>query len=79
MTTTAEFAALLRRLREDRGMTRYRLAKLAGVTVEGVCKLEEGGTDPRLSTVLKLAEGLGVPPCHLLPGAGHGAEKPTKR
>jgi transcriptional regulator with XRE-family HTH domain len=79
MTTAEEFAARLRRLREDRGMTRYRLAKLAGVTVEGVSKLEQGGTDPKLSTILKLAGGLGVPPCQLLPGTGHDeAEKPTK-
>jgi transcriptional regulator with XRE-family HTH domain len=70
MTTAGDFAAHLRRLRESRGITRYRLAKLAGITSEGVCKLERPGSDPKLSTLLKLAAALRMLPCELIPVEG---------
>jgi transcriptional regulator with XRE-family HTH domain len=76
----SEFAERLRELREARGWTRYRLAKRAGLTNEGVIKLERPGSDPKLSTLLKLAAGLEVPPCEMLPahGAGEGAKAEVK-
>jgi transcriptional regulator with XRE-family HTH domain len=70
MTTAGDFAAHLRRLREARGITRYRLAKLSGISSEGVGKLERPGSDPKLSTLFKLAAGLGVAPADLIPGSG---------
>jgi transcriptional regulator with XRE-family HTH domain len=67
-----DFAGLLRRLRESRGWTMYRLAKLSGLTGEGISKLEEAGSDPRLSTLFKLATAFGVELSELLPEAAPG-------
>jgi transcriptional regulator with XRE-family HTH domain len=61
------FGVHLRRLREEKGLTRYRLAKLAGITPEGVSKLERPGSDPKLSTLCRVARALGVPVRELLP------------
>jgi transcriptional regulator with XRE-family HTH domain len=70
------FGTHLRRLREQRGMTRYRLAKLSGITPEGVNRLERPGSDPKLSTLYKVAAAFGVRVCELLPD--HGAPAGTK-
>jgi transcriptional regulator with XRE-family HTH domain len=64
------FGTHLRRLREQKGMTRYRLAKLSGLSSEGVSKLERPGSDPRLSTLYKVAGALGVTVRDLLPDRG---------
>ena len=61
------FARHLKQLREQAGMTRYRLAQLSGISKEGVSKLEEAGSDPKLSTLAKLAKALGVHIWELLP------------
>jgi transcriptional regulator with XRE-family HTH domain len=63
----SSFAERLRQVREQKGLTRYRLAQLSGISKEGVNKLERGDADPRLSTLLKLAAALGVAPADLLP------------
>jgi transcriptional regulator with XRE-family HTH domain len=63
-----KFAGHLKRLRESRGMTRYRLAQLSGISRPGVSMLEEDGSDPKLSTLGKLAKALDVEPWELLPG-----------
>jgi transcriptional regulator with XRE-family HTH domain len=60
----------VRRLREAKAMTRYRLAKLSGLSAEGISKLEKPGSDPKLSTLYKVAAALGVTVCDLLPGRG---------
>ena len=44
-----EFAERLRELREAKKWTRYRVAKLSGLTTEGVVKLERPGSDPTWS------------------------------
>src|SRR5262249_61232200 len=61
-------ATHFKRLRERRGLSLYRLAQLAGLSKQGVINLEEPGADPKLSTLDKLAEALGVKPWELLPG-----------
>jgi transcriptional regulator with XRE-family HTH domain len=61
-----DFADRLRRFREAKGITQYRLAQLSGLSKEGISKLEEGATDPRLSTLQKLAAALGVPVARLV-------------
>jgi transcriptional regulator with XRE-family HTH domain len=71
------FAEQLRRVREAKGMTRYRLAKLSGLSSEGVNKLEQPRNDPKLSTLLKLANALGVSLYELLP-APEAAPKRAK-
>jgi transcriptional regulator with XRE-family HTH domain len=65
--THVDFADHLRRLREERRMTCYRLAILSGMSTEGICKLEVPGSDPKLSTLYKLAGALGLTVHDLLP------------
>jgi transcriptional regulator with XRE-family HTH domain len=64
------FNTHLRRLRQQKGMTRYRLAKLAGISQEGVSKLERPGSDPKLSTLYRVAGALGITVRELLPEEG---------
>jgi transcriptional regulator with XRE-family HTH domain len=54
------FGAILRRLREQRGWTRKKLATRAGLTPAYVGIVEQGGNVPSLSTVLELVEVLGA-------------------
>jgi transcriptional regulator with XRE-family HTH domain len=68
--TVNRFGTHLRRLREQKGMTRYRLAKLSGISSEGVSKLERPGSDPKLSTLYKVAAALGITIWDLLPDQG---------
>src|SRR4051794_36058117 len=64
----SDFGGRLRAAREAKGMTSYRLAQLTGLSKQGVLNLEADGADPKLRTLLKLAEALGVKPWELLPG-----------
>ncbi|HEY3788041.1 MAG TPA: helix-turn-helix transcriptional regulator [Urbifossiella sp.] len=54
------FAAALKRLREEAGMSQAALADAAGLNVFGVAKIEQGLREPGWATVLKLAAALGV-------------------
>jgi transcriptional regulator with XRE-family HTH domain len=73
----SDFATRLRELREARRITRYRLAQLSGISKQGVTKLERPGSDPKLSTLLKLAGALGIEVVELLP-KGTGKKRPGK-
>jgi len=53
------FGAIVRRLREERGWTRTKLATRAGMSAQYVGIVEKGGNIPSLTTVLELAEVLG--------------------
>jgi transcriptional regulator with XRE-family HTH domain len=56
------FAARLRELREERGLSQEELSRLAGdLGRNTIFKLESGDTDPRLTTIQRLARGLRVP------------------
>jgi transcriptional regulator with XRE-family HTH domain len=73
-----DFPTRLRRLREAKGITPYRLAQLTGLSKQGVLNLERSDADPRLSTLWRLAEALGVHPAELLPGAHRpGTSQPS--
>ncbi|HUN77907.1 MAG TPA: helix-turn-helix transcriptional regulator [Solirubrobacteraceae bacterium] len=61
LTVVAGFARRLRETRAVSGLTQMRLARLASLHHTEVSKLERALTDPRLSTVVRLAHGLGVP------------------
>ena len=54
------FAARLRELRTAAGLTQAQLAKLAGMHLRGLTKLEQGDREPTWASVLDLAEALGV-------------------
>lgn len=60
------FGVNLRRERERRGLSQERLGFLSGLHRTEVSLLERGQRDPRLSTIARLANGLGVPPSALL-------------
>jgi transcriptional regulator with XRE-family HTH domain len=44
----------------------YRLGKMSGLSNEAISNLEQGQSDPKLSTLVKLARGLGIEPWELL-------------
>lgn len=55
------FASQLRKLRESKGWSQYRLAKEAGLSRPAITAIEDGiNESPRFSTVEKLADALGV-------------------
>jgi transcriptional regulator with XRE-family HTH domain len=53
-------AALLRRLREERGMTQEQLAFDAGITSSALSRIERGLNSPGWMTVRRLANALNV-------------------
>lgn len=50
----------LRMIREGKGVSLRALKKRSGVAVATLARIEAGGYDPRLSTLMKLAKALGV-------------------
>lgn len=68
------FAAALKRLREEAGLSQAALAEKAGLNVFGIAKIEQGLREPNWTTVLKLAEALEVECTAFCAGA-----KPTER
>ena len=49
----------IERLRKEKGMSRYRLAKLSGLDYVTIMKIERDG-EARLSSLRKIAKALGV-------------------
>jgi transcriptional regulator with XRE-family HTH domain len=56
----SRIADVVRRLREGRGMSQYRLAQDADVSKQAVTNLENGEIVPSLSTLYKVAGVLGI-------------------
>lgn len=50
----------VRRLRTERGLSQQELAERMGVAQSVVARLEAGGVEPRLSTLDRVAQALGV-------------------
>jgi transcriptional regulator with XRE-family HTH domain len=48
-------------------MSKYGLAKAAGLSVQGAVNLEAAGADPKLSTLIRIAAALGCQPADLIP------------
>jgi transcriptional regulator with XRE-family HTH domain len=59
------FGKRLRKLRESRGFTQEELAHRAGFDRTYISLVERGQRNPSLINVLRLAEGLGLPPIEL--------------
>jgi transcriptional regulator with XRE-family HTH domain len=53
-------AALLKRLREERGITQEQLAFDAGITTSALSRIERGLNSPGWLTVKRIAEALGL-------------------
>lgn len=64
------FAANLRRLRQERGLSQEGLAHDAGLNTTHVAKIERTEREPGVRTVAKLANALGVPAAELFEGIG---------
>jgi transcriptional regulator with XRE-family HTH domain len=58
---TMAVADVIKKLRESQGLTQYELSVRAGLTLGTLTSLEQGtNTDPRLSTLVRLARALHV-------------------
>lgn len=64
--TNVLFAAQLRRLREQAGMTQFSLGSAVGIQSTSIARLESGAIDPKFSTIVKLAEALKCTPAELV-------------
>lgn len=64
----AEFGARLRAHRTAAGLSQMELAERAGMHFTFVSSVERGLRNPTLTTILSLAEGLGINPAVLLDG-----------
>lgn len=62
----AEVGGRVRRARVSRGMTLDKLSETSGVSVAHLSRLESGGRQPSLATLLNVAAGLGVPVADLI-------------
>jgi transcriptional regulator with XRE-family HTH domain len=65
------FAANVRRLRKERGLTQERLAEEADLHLTDIARIETLRRDPGIKVVAKLAHGLGCPTSALFEGVKH--------
>jgi transcriptional regulator with XRE-family HTH domain len=56
--TWAELGGRIRDRRQSRGLTQQALASAAGLTQNGICRLEAGEVNPQLATLKKVADAL---------------------
>jgi len=61
-----KFGAVVRRLREERGLTQEELAERAGMSATYVGFVERGDNVPTLTILLQLAEAFDISPSELL-------------
>mgnify|MGYP002565094516 CR=1 FL=1 len=52
------FGKILVTAREERGITQYRLARLAGRSIQQISQIERGEREPKLSALILLALGM---------------------
>jgi transcriptional regulator with XRE-family HTH domain len=62
------FAANVRRLRKERGLTQERLAELSDLHMTDIARIETQGRDPGVKVVVKIARGLGCSTSDLFEG-----------
>ena len=68
MDPTAQFAENVRRLRLAAGLTQQALSDAIQMDSAEISRLERGGRDPQLQTIVRVARGLDVTPSELLAG-----------
>ena len=68
MEPRQRFARNVRAERERRGLSQEALGHACGLHRTEISLLERAGRDPRLSTIVKVARALHVPPSFLLDG-----------
>jgi len=62
------FGQRLRELRNRQGLSQDALAHATDIHPTAIGRMERGSREPRLTTILRLARGLGVEPGELLDG-----------
>lgn len=62
------FGQRVRELRAREGLSQDGLAHTSGIHLTSIGRIERGGREPRLTTIQKLAKGLGVEPGDLTNG-----------
>lgn len=72
MTPQQRFGANLRHVRRSAGLTQQALWDSSGVNMTEISRIENGQKDPQLTTIVRLAVGLGIPPGDLLAGTADG-------
>ena len=60
--------ANVKRERKRLGLSQERLGQLCDLNMTEISRLEGAKRDPRLTTIVKVAKGLGIPPSRLLDG-----------
>lgn len=65
---SAAFGQRMRALRAMKGVSQDGLARDADVHPTAIGRIERGGREPRLTTILRLAHGLSVEPGELVNG-----------
>ena len=60
----------MRRSRKEAGLTQEALWDSSGVRMTEISRIENGQKDPQLTTIVRLAAGLGIPAGELLAGLG---------
>jgi transcriptional regulator with XRE-family HTH domain len=55
------FGKQLRQIRLAQGLSQDQLAERTGLHATAIGRLERGAREPRVTTVMRLAQGLGVP------------------
>ena len=68
MGAAEQLGANIRRERRAAALSQMALAERSGLHFTEVSRLELAERDPRLSTILKVARGLGIPLSRLLDG-----------
>jgi transcriptional regulator with XRE-family HTH domain len=68
MTGTEAFGQRLRDLRAEHGVSQDVLARRTDIHPTAIGRFERGDREPRLSSILRLARGLGVEPGELVNG-----------
>lgn len=64
--SSVAFGKRLREVRREHGMSQDQLADRAGVHATVIGRMERGLREPRVTTVLRLAQGLSVQPGTLM-------------
>ena len=64
------FGQRLREVRTEHGLSQEDVGRRTGLHATAIGRLERGAREPRLKTILRLADGLGVPPGALLDTVG---------
>jgi transcriptional regulator with XRE-family HTH domain len=61
-----DFGRVVRRARRERDMSQEALGRAAGLATKHVSEIERANRDVRLTTLLQIADGLGLRPGELL-------------